>query len=524
MKYFDKILRIGNVEYAVTSEALPGWSKKRLSIAMVYAIIVLGLFIFILRDMFDEPMHLMASVAVFIVSVTYIFSFFNMLQFSSLPYRQWWLTLPYPRHVIVYARMVTVLRAMLSISVPIMVGGMVYYFIAVDRWGMQSISFETFIAKAAGFIVLLGVAAPMIIALGFLVTTLYRGWVRWVYIVPYFLLTAMSFSAVTLVELIDVQLLSTSNLFTIALIGLVVGWPLAFLLLNYISNAGMYNMANVNSSADKMNIFLNKRSKKKNRIKINPEKRGYTTLYQLERSRYTHIGSMRLIRILLYVTLFIIAFVAYISAMKIGSMNVLGFIAFLATFPLIMPIFWSMMISTAEVYKNRIDWWLSFPYARLQLVVARNAAIWVTAMRQIVLMSIVFWVATIVASLIHSSGTEHLRLSLAWFAYGFMLYMSSMTISMMLLQIQSYLTKTKGLALLIIPLNFLIFFQPFYMLHYFLPFELGKTPYYPDWTWLILLIVIGLPLGLISMRLGAKHLHDNYYTSQQSPAIAQGKK
>lgn len=518
MKYFREILKIAGVEFAAAKSSLPSWSKKGLLLSLIYAGLALALFSFIFHDKFEEPLHLMASVTVFMLSISYIIALFHTLQFSSLPYRYWWLTLPYPRYVIVFARLFSMLRIIVTVSLPIFIAGMAYYVIALERWGMQSISFQEFVVAGVGFVVLLIVGAPIVIMLGFLLSTLYSGWVRWTYIVPYFFLTAMSFSAMILVELLDVQYLSVAYVMVYALLGLIVGWPITYLLLRYIANVGMYNMANVNSSTDQTKSFMNKHSKKKTSVKISPTKQGFAALYQLERSRYTYLSSLKPIRLLIYVTFLIIAIVAYISGMKIGSMNALGFVAFLVTFPLIIPVFWSMMINTTESIKNRLEMWLCFPYSRMQLLVARIAAVWVTALRLVLMMSIVFWAATIAACLIHSTGMEHLRLSVVWFIYGLVLYVSTLTISMSLLQIQSFSSKSNLTALLIAPLYFFVFYQTVLLLDHFVPEEFRDVTYYPDWTLLVVLIVSGLPLGLLSIRLGAKYL--NFHLRQGASAVS----
>lgn len=519
MKYFGEIIKIAGVEFAGLRANLPRWSKKGVGSLLIYAVIALAVFIFMFSDTLEEPLHLMAGVTMFVLSVTYIVAFINVLQFTSVTYRGWWLTLPYPRYVIVYARLLSMLRFGASIAVPIIIAGIAYYVLALDRWGMQPISLEQFSMTGVALAILLTVAAPIVIALGLVLTTLYSGWMRWIYIVPYFIFSAMSFSAMMLVQMIDVQFLTASYMLIYALIGLVVGWPLTYLMLRYIARVGMYNMANVDSSS---NHVMKKPSTQKKGVKINP-KRGFSALYQLERSRYTYMSSLLPIRIILYVVALLVGIIAYISALEVGSMNALGFVAFLVTIPLIFPAFWSIMITATGTQKNRLEMWLSFPYPRIQLLVARVAAIWMTAVRYVVVWSIVFWAATIAAMLIHSVGTEHLQLSLVWFAYGLALYVSTLTISIALLQIQSYTAKSSWLALLFAPLYFLAFYQTALLLNHFIPDELGQVATYPDWTRLILLLVIGLPLGLFSVRLGAQHLH--YFLRQERPVIvAQTKK
>lgn len=509
------ILTIANMEFGQNKQVRPSLSRMGLFMLLIYTIGFSFIAIYFFGQEIHHPIKLLATLTMSIFCIGVFIGLFDMLGTTNAPHREWWLTLPHSRLTLTLAKALHTIRLTWIMSIPVALAGAVYYYTATEIWSsMPTITLAEWVIYVPAFALIVFILAPLSAALGFVVITLFQGKLRWVYFVPYIVFVFGLFPLTFVIQLLDVSYLSLPYLLLYALVGMAVGWPIAYALLRYIAKHGMTILANMHA----IGRFPQHRTTNNKKLTImakqSPNRTPFKALYDLERSRYMYIGSLPLVKITFTIILVIIGLIAFFATNSIAA--VLSYTIFQSTLPLFAPLLWVLLMNMSEAQRRRVEWWLSYPHARIQLLIARLAAVWVTAMRYIGAMAVVFWSGAGLALYQQSIPLEQWRLGVAWFIFGVGLYAVMLLVSISVLQIVHYAVKSVWVAILIAPLYFAVFYQSAMVWKYWFPAEGNAVYSFPNWTPLILLIAIGLPLAAFSLHVGARYL--NEYMMQVSPS------
>jgi hypothetical protein len=501
----NAVKSLSDLEFSRFRNGLPGLGKKRIGLGIVYFLLLLMGSFYMFRN-HESPQLLFAVVALMLLWIMMFAALLNIIAFTANPRQVWWLTFPYPRLTLVYAKVAALTRLGMSIGALLLAVCMVHYGIAVSLNLMQPIPVKELSATVLTDIVFTAAALPVFIAMGLMIVTLYRGWARWG-IIPYIIvLQAPIILTGMLMDLSDAQLslISPSYVWLYILGVVVAGWPLTYLMLRASAHKGVHNLSDA-VMRTKLSFGEKQTAPTSHDKSVALPKNSVVSLYLLERTRYVYYESLKPVRLAFYAFLLLLAVGAFISAGDPGALLELS--QFLFLFPVLAANIWAMNINSYEMHKKRVQWWLGFPYSRIVLLLARLAAIWVTAIRYMIAISAAFWVGAAARMILHPVDSVHLQTIGLWFLYAVLIYTVSLTTTLGLMQVVHYFMKSTFLLILIAPLYFFVALEAQIINNYLFPKNPDTSAGPSDWTWPWMLLVVGLPLAALCVMFGARHIH-----------------
>lgn len=484
--------------------ALPGFTKRGMQIALSYLTALLAGGLYLFRD-HDTPEVVFAAGVTLGGTIIMTMAMFHIMNFWAQPQREWWLTLPHPRIVLVSAKAAGLMLAGLRIVILFVLACITDYAIVITTGMMQALPIGE-IASIVGTSIVLAVASiPVVVMLGLAVSTMYSGKARWM-LIPYIILLQSPYVVFGLLMSLkgaDLQVISPTNMLLYSLGIVVVGWPLAYVLLKLVASKGMANMADVRLRMKSAAVYGQEEKSTSTRAALGRRKKGVAVLYAMERARFQYYGSLKWVRIGGYIVLGLVALGAFLSSGY--STALLEMLQVLFMLPMLAGSIFTL--NRSNIDRKSLQWWLGFPHPRLHLLTAQLAGTWVTVMRIIVSLSIAFWLGAAVGMVTGRMDMQLLPDYSQWFAYSLALNTTLLTVAIGILQASYYFMKSKALSLLNIPIYLLVSLQSIIINEYLYPKDFIIPIPNPDWNNVAVLFGIGVPIAAYCITLGAKHVH-----------------
>jgi hypothetical protein len=495
-------VRLAQMDFIRYRPAMPGWSIRGILLSITYIVVLLFGSLFMFRNLTD-PTLLFVSGALVLITFSMYIAMFDTILMASRPFHLWWLTLPHPRLTLVHSKVLTFSKAIWRMSVVLLIVLTVHYTIAVYTGRFDAMSWIDTAAIMSSLLLFSVTALPLVILLGMTVSLMYGGWMRWVTIIPYTIIMMLPFTTIPiLVESAPSSTLYlTPTYILLYALGMVaIGWPIAYLLMRCVAWSGMHNLVNIESQ---MKFGSNSKLITTGRGQIPELKGGFTALYHLERSFFRHLGSRLPIKVIVSFFLILIAVGSFFAVGSESEDAMKNIPSFILLIPFFLTLIWEMNANNYAMMKNRLHWWLNFPYSRRLLAFAHIAAVWVSAVRYMLVLLLSFWVGAGIGLAADPADTDFVHTSLLWSVYAVLIYVPGLAITLGLLQVGHYLMKHTVLAIVFFPIYIFIPLQPLHILKYLYPDHLLS----PDWPLLRMCIGIGIPLAILCFILGSKHLH-----------------
>lgn len=500
-----KILaRLVELEYSRFSSSVPGFSRKGIQATLGYMVFLIAGAMYLFRN-HDTTEVVFALGAVLSWGLIMTIALFHMISLWGQPHREWWLSLPYPRFLLVSAKALGLMRVGVTIVILISLACMIYIQIAVAAGMMSPLTAGKGLSLMAASLLLAGSLIPVAVVMGLIISTMYSGWARWL-LIPYLIIFQspyVLFGILMSMEVPYYRYLSPSYILFYTLGIVVIGWPLSYAMMRFIAGIGLKNMADVRLRMKSTASHRNAGHMKKTAMQLTSKRGGLKALYAMERSRYRYYGSIKAVRIIKYSLLAILAVGAYFSSgYPKDSLEMLQVIFML---PVLAAGIYSMNRSSID--QKYLQWWLGYPVSRVQLMLTQLAGLWVTVLRIIAAISLSVWVGTGVGLITGRMERQDVYGFLEWFSYALVLYIAALTLSMGMLQCSYIFMKSKALALFLFPLYLLVSFQSIMINEYLYPEKLESYAQAPDWGTIGILIAVGVPLAAICMKIGASYIH-----------------
>jgi hypothetical protein len=494
---------LSDLEFSRFRDTLPGFGARRLGLAALYVFLPLAGSFYLFSG--HESPHLMFAVATLILcSLIMLMSIGHVVSFLANPQKSWWLTFPYSRLTLLYAKTAAMLRLGLRIGLILLIICIGHYGIAVYLDIMPALPLADLAVSIAAYASLSMAILPVAVAFCFLIMTLYHGWARWG-VIPYLVLLESPWILLGLIMEFQDQypwMTAPPYVWLYAGVVIVIGWPLAYGILRVSAATGMRNISDAHWRT-KPSLGSGQDSSVAKSSAVQPGK-GILSIYKLQRTRYTRVLSFLPLRIAGYAALLLLAVGSFFMASHPNSMLELS--QGLFTLPVLAANLWSMNMNSIDMYKKRLQWWLGFPYPRSHLILAQLAAVWVTTVRSMLMLSAAHWIGVFAGMLVHPLDAAHLQTIVLWFVYSFLVFSGALSITLGMLQAAYYLMRNVTLSFLIVPLYILVALEST-LINYLFPDSADAASGPPDWRPVWLLLIIGLPLAALCVKVGSKHIH-----------------
>ncbi|OBZ09658.1 hypothetical protein A8L34_20485 [Bacillus sp. FJAT-27264] len=441
---------------------------------------------------------------ILMIGIIMYLSSVDMLLFTVHSSREWILNFPHSRKLLLYAKAISLFKHGLYLASIVIAANIGLYVLFNLTGHYEHLLFKELVLTVVAHALFMASIFPLAIVCGLLAGTILMGW-KMLLLVPFSLLWLSPLMALatylnsTALNGEQLQYLSPSYILLYTLGILLIGWPLSYMLIQWIAKAGLERMSEIryNFLAVQLPFF-----KEQNTVKSYRRSSGFQALYQLERSRLQYFEGLIPIKVIKGVVLagsFILFYLFPEDDQFVLTLTKMQFIL-----PVLVASIWIMCKSGVE--QKQLNWRLSLPHPRLLLITSSIVATGVTVLRLHLMLSIAT-LAGIGAALAggrtnFASVTDYLH----WFAYIFLTSTLMLILSLCLVQISYYLMKSKILIALILPLYMIIALQQTIVNNTFLPenIQIGQSPNWPLLGWVTL---IGLPLAAACLPLGARYLH-----------------
>ncbi|BBI35418.1 hypothetical protein [Cohnella abietis] len=493
------------LEFSQFSSSLPSLTRRGLGITISYIalLVVLGLYCF--RN-YDSPAIVFTVGLAMSWLIIMTLSMVHIAMIWAQPYREWWLMLPHPRSVLAKAKSLSFMKVGFRIVILIQLACLFYYGVALALGQMKLMPIGQLAAMVGANLLLALVSIPVTVLIGMAVCTMYKGWTRWL-LIPYLLLTQSSyalFGVIFSMDSSDFKANSPSYLLLYSAGIVIIGWPIAFLLMRLISTTGLKNMADIRlvmkstASSNSLGKSSSKLTHQKSRSS------GFAALYALERERYRYYGSIKLVQIIKYSLLAVVVLGAFLSSED--SKDLIEMLQVLLMLPVLLASI--LMMNKANIDRKHMQWWLSFPLSRRSLILSQIAGMGITVIRIIGALLVAFVLGIALSISMGRMEMEQLSSCMEWFAYTLVLYVSILTVILGVMQFTYYLMRSTVMSVAILfPIYLTVAFQNWIVKKLFYPEGFYSSDLVPHWDNIGILLAVGLPLALFCISIGAKYVH-----------------
>lgn len=499
----NTLRRLVEFEYSRFISSVPGSSKNGIRAAITYFVFLIAGAFYLFRN-HDTPEVVFAVGLALSWGIMMNLPMLHIMMIWAQPQREWWLSFPYPRFTLVIAKVIGLVRVGFRIIILIFLAGLSYYGLAISLGMMNPQPVGKIILLAGASLLLAGLMLPVAVVLGLTISMMYSGWARWL-LIPYIIIIQSPYVLLGMsMEAAALRFLSPSYMLLYTLGIVVIGWPLAYILMRGIAGIGMKNMADVRlrmkSTASYRGVEEDTKEVKVRKV---GERSRFATLYLLERSRYRYYGSILAVRIIKYSLLIIIAVGAYFSSGY--PTDLLEMLQGIFMLPVLTASIYTMNRSSID--RKHLQWWLGYPVSRSLLLLSQLAAVWVTAMRVIGALSVVIWAGIAVGVVTGRMEWQDVSLYLEWFAYSLVLYTTVLTFAIGILQSSYYLMKSTVLSIFLVPQYLLMALQSMIINEYLYPDNFNSSIQTPEWSTLGILLALALPIAAFCIQFGARTVH-----------------
>lgn len=497
--------------------SLSGHNKKQQLFRYILILCMLGMAAVYLLSRNSAPRAPFVSGSLLIWMLSSTLSLLHMLRAPYEGHKEWLLTFPHPRRMLVMAKAFSLLKFNANFMLLILLAESAVYFLLVRTGYYAPLSTKewliTMLAHATFAICIL----PVSIVFG-LASNLFKSSLSIMGFIPYLLFWLLPFMVLPFVNMpimgwYDYNYTSAPYVLVYTLAVLLFGWPAAWLLLKQITGHGMTALERPRHARERR-IQASSRIARAHKTS-GGHSSGFAALYQLDSSRLRQFNGLRSVQAAkICIPLGVAIFFCWLST---SSINPLPLITMLFVVPNLFATMWMMMRSSFE--RKQLVWWLSFPQSRLQLLLSSTASVWVAASRVNAVLGLAALAGILAGPLFGENAHYPLAESLQWLLFSFLTYTLVLTLALGLLQISYFFMKSKVMVLLMLPLYILIPFQQVFVKKVILPESLVSGTL-PDYSRLGLAALIGLPVAALCVLVGAQYLHTQLAVNADNDGVS----
>lgn len=534
------IAKLGRLEASFFRPWMIGNQRSQyLQIAGIVLIMLAGS-LFLFHDTNNLERYFLTGIGFSWFALSYL-SMLRVAFIANGSLQEWWLTLPYPRFSLVIGKAAGVLCAGIHFIVYTLLVMTAHCLIATSQGWMQPFDMQAFFRAASLFLLYSCIGLPCTVAIGMLSLLFQVGWARiglgvLFTIVP-IMLVGWMFAAETNAPVASmVPMVSAIVL---------IGWPLALLLLWVAATLGLKRLGNARYSYEGAGSSLKQphqsvqqaqstakqsliRTQLQNGIQAKAKRTTpFWTLVRLEQTRYRWIGrkASRKAKFIAYPLMMILLIISYCSGSDFEDVLFLQNILLTLSYPVI--VVYALAGLHYDLQKGQGEWWLTFPHSRLLLLGSRLFAFFTSMLSYLGLAFLLAAIGVTIRSLSQPILGEHWIFIGSNFLYAAAPTLLAVFINVSLFQIAPLAYKYKEFLVFFVPVYSIHVFVTRYLTEWFFPnqhhYETGVLIPPDYWTHLFYLIGIGFPLAAICILLGAKHLNEYLNAGRMTGAFRKWK-
>lgn len=500
------------LEFSRYESWLPRLDRKGLLTSVSAILILLLAMLYLFRDQ-HEPTFLFTGGAFAMIVLGIYSAAFEVLSFTIRLDRDWWLTFPHSRTVLIYAKFIALMKFVGRMGVYAAISFLLLYLVMIQMGTIEALGLAKLVSTLGATIILAAAATPVAIGFGLMLSLMYKGWAKRLLFFPYLIVLGagplVMFFIMTDTGSLNISWFNPGQLLVYTAVIVIVGFPLTYMILKSVGRRGLQYAAEVgryvasNDPKSKKEVRLRKRES---------YGKGFIALFRLELSRYTYYEAKPIIKIVMFTILAGVMIATFFIFPNINGLVMFPMVVIILL--LIMVIASSLNLNTFESAKGALIWWLSYPYDRRILSLSRTVALWLTSLKYMLMIWAAYWIGLIASWLFKSTELSIVITAFQWFIFTTVLFGSAFIIILGVLQIGYYFMKSIFLALLMAPLYFGAIYAPVMMMQVFYPDDLYNVS--PEWTLLGITLLIGMLLAGVGMWFGPKYLY--LLVDQQAPA------
>ncbi|RUS46001.1 hypothetical protein [Cohnella sp. AR92] len=425
------------------------------------------------------------------------------------PYKDWWLTIPVKREELMRAKLNAAIRFQAYASLAIWATCAASSLIRLASGSLDSDTFSagSFLLDAFAYLVFCIPVTVLFVCAGFSFVGMYGGRRVWLNI-PFVLVYVVLFSVLPAIGDHSLRLdrwLGGDLVFAYSLAGVLLAATVYRSTLRFTARYGPKDLASYRmggANAGKKDALTGRGS----RTQVKPRRAGFASVYALEWSRYRYFLSLLSVRIIV---------AALFAAMIAG-----GFFAsnshdtFLDVFHAILlpiciaPSLILVILNQHEANKKRMAWWLCLPYDRRALLLSRLLASWGVALRILATLVGAFLTGVIARVLVIGLPYSIERTDVYESAYTVFFYFVAGLVMSSVVLAQPYSFRRPLFSWIYGPISSAMYLIPALIENKLLPeasSDLGIGT--GRWLALLAIAVLVVPLGIFSLRIGARWAH-----------------
>jgi hypothetical protein len=456
---------------------------------------------------FTNPQAIFAAATVGAIGIIMMIAIFHVGRLFNSKYREWWLTLPHSRMLLILSKMIGLTRVGYWIAVISMLASSGVYGMQAWMGTIKPLSTNGLLLLVASYLLFIAVVVPIVVVYGLSLCLMYTGPARWA-LIPYCIgmfLPLSLLGVIIALEQSDQWLLSWPYVLSYCGWIVVIGWPLAYVLVRLMASRGLRSFGDLrllSVNASKENPVV-KPKMEHTYDYANGKTSGFAALYQLDRSRLRYYESKLLFRIVIGLTIILCGVVGFFGADK--PIAVYEFITTMFLFPVLLSVLW--MMNRGQIERKTFVWWVGFPGRRSRLILSNIAAVFAVAFRYMLFMVLAFWCGLIIALMSNHVDSGSVLEMVPWQVYSLTLNMVILILCLSLLQL-SYWSIQSGLwGILLIPVYWGVISQYSIVNRYFYTESFQGMDQSPMWGSLGWLVLIAIPLSVLCIWIGGRYFH-----------------
>ncbi|MHA7964241.1 hypothetical protein ACX93W_08850 [Paenibacillus sp. CAU 1782] len=465
-----------------------------------YAIGLAMMGYFFFEQTIPEYLFLLGPVIVLVTML--LASAVQVISIPVSPFRDWWLTLPHSRRLLVSAKMRALVRLGIMAALVMLLVCLTVYALLTQFGAMNVLPGNQLLLLSFSSLVLGVAVVPLSVSYGMSIAFMYTGWVRFITLVPYacgFIAAIGSIGVISILDGDAAHLFTGVRLLLYAGVALLAGIPAAFGLSRLLASKGIPMLTGSAASTNRGGTRAGRRTDKKEKTVELKSKSAFSAVFQLELSRFRYFEKKLpfvLIASALLVAWSLTAFFAGKPLDGVDNSSRLLMLPVMIT--VLQMLFWDLF------NRKTLVWKLGFPIKRSLFLTANVAAHAVLAIKWMLYLTLSYYIGLGAAVLTGRAELEAFD-AIPWTAYSILLRAVGLILVLSLLQLRFVLHRFSFLYILALPLYWFASTHSGILDRYFYP-EAAFGGVAPAWGLLGLLTLAALPISAVCLWLGGKYV------------------
>lgn len=432
----------------------------------------------------------------------------HILLFKEQNHQVWFLTFPHSRLKLLYAKLISLLRYSLNLTLGVLIAAVTLYYYSIRAGWYEPLPASGLLGLILSYILFILAFLPLAVTFGLAVSLFLQSRSSALLLLPYSLLCMAPFLTESILRTGYPSLYPMSGspvrLLSAALALILIGWPLCHLLLMLIAAKGLE--AGSAGRAPARTACLRKR-KGTLRMKQSFVSTGrlapFQLLYRLHKGRLYRIERHPAILILKLAAPLLFAVAAYFGFAEQEEAVILVLLKPLFALLVMLSSIW--MLSRKGIERRQLSWLMGFPQSRLALLLSGVALVWTVTLRIMTVLILSTLAGSLATLITGRTGIQEWAYGWTWLLYSFLLSTLALTVILGLLQVEYYTMKSRVLSLLMFPVALLGPLHGMLLNRFYYPELHGSIM--PDWDLLGWTALIGLPAAVCCILAGARYYH-----------------